>query len=181
LERLKKVEAFLLGKTANEVLFMNVTEPVIKDIPALRVISKREKGSIEVTFGKLIWELISQINKPENRREHVSINGPPMYIMHDTEFNDEEMDIEIAFPITGRITVDSEFDVKTLDAVKVVSVTHTGPYGDIGPSYNKAYDYVMQKGYNQTQQIREIYFNNPLEVPEEELLTEIQIPIEINN
>ena len=41
IQKLKKVEEVLQGKKAIEVLYMTSTEPVVKEIPEIRVISKR--------------------------------------------------------------------------------------------------------------------------------------------
>jgi len=56
-ERLQKIEGILHGACKHsgkvtEIFKMSVTEPVIKENPELRVLSKREKGSFVVTYRK---------------------------------------------------------------------------------------------------------------------------------
>ena len=75
---------------------MSVTEPVIKEIPEMRVISKREKGTFAATIGKLIGEICACVSSPENQRNRVKVTGPIMFLCHDEEYKETGADIEIA-------------------------------------------------------------------------------------
>lgn len=176
--RLKKIEEILLENTSIEVLFMSTTEPVIKNVSKMRVISKREKGSYSKTINKLIGEIMGQIFKPDNQKERVTIIGPPMFICHDKGYNDVDADIEIAIPITGRINVEQDFEVKYLEGGKVVSTIHTGSYSNLSEAYTRVFEYSRKTGLKIAGLTRELYLTNPNEKPENELLTEIQLPIE---
>ncbi len=178
-QRLKKVEEVLRGKAALEVLSMTATEPVIKSIPEMRVISKRGRGPVPQLIISMVHEIIGQINSPSNRRGNVSIAGYPMTIYHDPpeDIDASDVDIEIAFPITGRISVDPGFEVKTVPGHNVVSIFHTGPYAECEGAYARAMDFIGKNRLSTTGPFREIYMNSPDEVPESQLLTEIQVPI----
>lgn len=96
---------------------MSVTEPVIKEITELRVVSKREKGTFSVTIGKLIGEICACVSSPENQRNRVKVTGPIMFLCHDEEYKETGADIEIALPVSGRISVgDEKMEIKTLPA-----------------------------------------------------------------
>jgi effector-binding domain-containing protein len=179
IQRLKKVEEVLKGRAALEVLSMTATEPVIKNIPGMRVISKRGRGPVPQLIISMVQDICGQINSPSNQRGNVSIAGYPMTIYHDPaeEIDASNVDIEIAFPITGRISVDPGFEVKTVPAHKVVSVLHTGPYSECEGSYAKAMDFIGKNKLAVAGPFRELYMNSPEEVPESQLLTEIQVPI----
>ena len=178
IHRLKKIEELLIENKSVEELYLRTTKPIIKEVPKMRVISKREIGSYGYTIGKLMGELMEQIHKPDNQRVFVSITGAPMFIPHNTGYVEEDADIEVAIPISGRITVDEGFEVKNLSAGKIISVLYTGPYNGVGEAYNRAFELCIKHGYNIRDNTREIYLNSPGETPENELLTEIQIPIE---
>ncbi|AAM04172.1 predicted protein [Methanosarcina acetivorans C2A] len=60
-----------------------LTESIIKEIPEIRAVSKREKGTFAVTIGKLIGEICACISGPENQRNRVKVTGPTMFICHD--------------------------------------------------------------------------------------------------
>ena len=177
-QRLKKIEEILLENASIEALFLNTTEPVIKNNSKMRVISKREQGPYNKTINKLIGEIMGQIFKPDNQRERVTITGPPIYICHDKGYNDVDANIEIAIPITGRINVDNDFEVKYLKGCKVVSTIHTGSYSNIGEAYTRIFEYARKNGLKIAGLTREIYLTNPKEKQEHELLTEVQLPIE---
>lgn len=98
--------------------------------------------------------------------------------LKDDEYKEEDADIEVAIPITGRITLDSdEYEVKNLHGHDMVSLIYTGSYEDVGVAYTKAFKYINENNFAVVDHSREIYLNDPNTVNEEELMTEIQIPI----
>ena len=86
--QLQRIEGILQGACKHngkvmELFKMSVTEPVIKEIPEMRVISKREKGTFVATIGKLIGEICTSVGSPENQRNRVKVTGPVMFLCHD--------------------------------------------------------------------------------------------------
>jgi effector-binding domain-containing protein len=185
IQKLKKVEEVLQGKKALEVLYMTSTEPVIKEIPDVRVIGRRGKGPAEVLIPQMIGEVMQQIFSPANQRGNVNISGPIMLLFEDwmlTSLPGEakavsEMEFEIAVPIVGRISVEPGFDVKSLPGRRMVSIIYTGPYPEVGGAYTKALEYLTSNGLKIGGRCREMYLNDPQTVPEKELMTEILIPV----
>ncbi|MGQ4876914.1 MAG: MerR family transcriptional regulator, partial [Promethearchaeia archaeon] len=178
IKRLKKIEEILLNNKPMEVLYMNVSEPVIKKVPKLRIISKREKGVYGETIPKLIGEIMQQIFNPDNQRLNVKIAGPIMFISHDKEYKEYDADIEVAVPITGKITADDDFEIKFLPECEVISVIYTGPYENLNLGYQKVFDYALKNKLKIQGLSREIYLNNPQDTEPDKLMTEIQLPIE---
>ncbi|WP_298667433.1 MerR family transcriptional regulator [uncultured Methanofollis sp.] len=175
---LKKVEEVLRARPSLQELFaMSLSEPAIKEIPALRVISRREKGTYEDVCHRLIGELMAAAFSPENRRNGVRIAGPVMMLCHDEEYREADADIEVAVPVAGRVSVGEEVEVKTLPQVQVVSVLHTGPYYNLNLAYGRILEYAGAHDLALQGPDRELYYNNPQEVPPEELRTEVQYPI----
>jgi len=86
---------------------------------------------------------------------------------------------EVALPISGNITVGPEYKVKTVDECKVVSYIYKGPYPDVGPAWKVVFEYIDRKGLKVAGNCRELYLNDPKETPETDLLTEIQVPVEV--
>jgi effector-binding domain-containing protein len=179
IQRLKKVEEIMLTNKPMELLLLNCTEPTIKTIPSTRVLSKREKGAYSNTIGELIGELMQQIYLPENQRQFVKITGPIMFISYDMEYKETDADIEVAIPISGRITLSSDsFEVKNLPETKVVSVIYTGPYEQIGVGHEKTMLYAIKHKLRLKDNPREIYLTHPDQTSSEQYMTEIQQPIE---
>jgi len=181
--QLQRIEGILQGACKNsgkvmEIFKMSVTEPVIKEIPELRVISKREKGTFVVTIGKLIGEICACVSSPENQRNRVKATGPIMFLCHDEEYKETGADIEIALPVSGRILVeDPNMEIKILPAIRAASVIYRGPYPGVEAGYNRIFSYAEENNLETLIPSRELYLNDPAEIPEEELMTEVQIPI----
>jgi hypothetical protein len=83
IHRLKNIEELLIENKSVEELYIRTTKPIIKEVPKIRVISKRGIGDYGHTIGRLMGELMEQIHRPDNPRIFVSITGAPMFIPHD--------------------------------------------------------------------------------------------------
>jgi effector-binding domain-containing protein len=95
LMRLQKIEALL--QEEKELIGMALTEPTVKDVPALRVLSRKEKGALSATIEKLIGELCTLVSLPVNQRNHLKVTGPIMSLYYEdsTDGNDNENRDEI--------------------------------------------------------------------------------------
>lgn len=181
--QLQRIEGILQGACKHngkvmELFKMSVTEPVIKEILEMRVISKREEGTFTTTIDKLIGEIRACVNSPENQRNHVKVTGPIMFLYHGEEYKETEADIEIVLPVSGRISAeDPKMEIKTLPAIKAISVIYRGPYPGVEAGFSQIFSYARENNLETLSPSRELYFNSPEEVPEEDLMTEIQVPI----
>ncbi len=175
--RLRRIESLL--RQENEVLMkMALIEPVIKDVPALRILSKRDKGS---SYGEIISRLIEDLCgilfQAENQRNMVKMAGPVMSIYHDPECKERDIDVEVAIPIIGRIEVTGGAEVKNLPGARVLAVVHKGSYETLHLTYKEIFDYMARSGLEFAGPVRELYLNDPDKTPSEDLITEIQVPI----
>ena len=180
IERLEKIESILLGRSSVEGLYMSSIEPAVKTIGPIRVVSKKDVGTLEtigMIVGKLIGEVMGQIFHPKNQGQ-VSISGPPMCLYCDHDYKETDINMEIAVPITGRIAVDPEFEVRNLPGGKVIFLIHKGSYETISEGYTKVFQYATNNGYEQSGPVRELYLTNPNERQPEENMTELQLPVE---
>jgi effector-binding domain-containing protein len=178
IKRLQLIEEFLLERATLEDLFLSTTEPSIKKIPKIRVLSKRTQGPFFGLIGKLIGEVFQKIYGENNCGAQVIIAGPPMYICHDEGFMPDNADVEVAVPITGRINVEEDFEVRYLPETKVISTIHKGSYSNLGEAYTRVFEHARKNGLEINGPMREIYLTNPQEKPEDELLTEVQFPFD---
>ena len=185
--RLKRAERELtdmqrvvaLLRKPKEVVKNTMSNPVIKETQRLRVLSKRETGTYEETIGKLIVELATIVQSPENRNNYVKITGPFMTIYHDDEFIEEDADIEVAVPISGRVSIeDPSVEVRNLKPLRVASLVHKGSYESIGTAYEKILGFVRDNMLEITGPMIDLYLNDPNTVKPEDILTEIQVPIQ---
>lgn len=178
LRSLQRIASLLNNNHNMELMKETMSEPTIKEVPKTRVISKRDKGVIGETIGRLIGEIMGVVQMPENQANYVRIVGPFMTIYHDQEYKEQDADIEVAVPITGKVMLDDpSFEVKNLPERKVASLVHKGSYETIGMAYAKLYEYITKKGLEMSGLMMDIYLNDPNTVAPDEILTEIQAPI----
>jgi AraC family transcriptional regulator len=67
--------------------------------------------------------------------------------------------------------------IKRIGATMAVSAMHTGPYDTVGPVYEELWRWVAANGYVPDGPPLERYFSDPAEVPPEEYLTEVVMPV----
>jgi Transcriptional regulator, effector-binding domain/component len=179
--RLEKIQSLLMEKRDFSELFaMNVSEPVIKEVPAMRIISGRRTGTYEEVCSKVSEELFAIIFSPANQKNGVAITGPCMSLCFDEEYRETDADIEMAVPVRGQVvTDDPAYSVRTLPAATVISVVYKGPYEHDGFSvaFANAFRFAAEHGLETEGPDRQLYLNNPDETPSDELLTEVQIPV----
>ena len=60
----------------------------------------------------------------------------------------------------------------------MAKTVHRGPYEACEPTYAKLFAWIGENGKRIAGPLREVYLNDPKEVPPEEILTEIYAPIE---
>lgn len=68
--------------------------------------------------------------------------------------------------------------VKETEPTTVAFLNMKGPYTQISESFSKLYDWIEQKGYQTSGPPMGIYFNSPSEVPDDELVWDLLIPID---
>lgn len=177
--RLQQIEAILENEAASlELIYMSLNEPLVKEIPALRIVGKRGVGSYSETISRLMPELCGQLFSEENQKNGLKVTGPFMTLYHDCEYREKDATIECVAPITGRIVLsDPAMEVRTIPGGKCLSLIHKGPYSRLHEAWSRIGTYAEERGFTANGPHRELYFNDPCTVSEEELLTELQIPI----
>jgi effector-binding domain-containing protein len=178
--RLQQIEAILGNEAASlEMIYMSLSEPVVRDIPAQRIVGKKGTGPYSETISRLMPELCSQIFSDENQRNGLKVTGPFMTLYHDSEYRENDATVECAAPIAGRIALsDPGMEVRTLPGGKCLSLIHRGPYANLHEAWSRIGAYAEEKEFVPCGLHREIYLTDPAIVVEEELLTELQIPID---
>ena len=113
------------------------------------------------------------------------IQGPPIFVCHELTPEEAEKaqkegnaDVEVAVPISEKIEESDEIKCYELPGGKMAKTIHKGAYQDCGPTYLKLYDWLSENNKKIVGPIREVYLNDPTEVKEEDILTEIYAPID---
>jgi DNA-binding transcriptional MerR regulator len=143
-----------------------------KTLEAMLVIAKRWKGRYQDS-GSAFAELGKKMGR--------FISGKPMNLYYDAEYKEQDADIQTCFPLRGRpAKVPAGLALEELPGGKFVSLTHLGPYGELGRSYERLFAYMHEHGLQPRLPSREVYVKGPGMIfrgNPKNYLTEIQIPV----
>ena len=153
-------------------------EITVIDVPPQKVIGMHKRGKYEIIAQMMPQMFQFAVSKG------IQIRGPPVFVCHETTPEaamkaDAEgtADVELAIPIEGNIEETEEIKSYELPGGKMAKIVHKGAYKDAGLTYEKLFAWLGQNNKKITGPTREVYLNDPREVPETELLTEIYAPI----
>ena len=108
----------------------------------------------------------------------LEISGSPGALYHEFDMKGRRckytnfMPVRLAKPIAGAVTGE-------IQPCKALKVVHHGSYGHLGNAWGTAHSHLRYKKLkpHKTQCAFEVYPNDPEEVPVEEILTEVYVPI----
>ncbi len=113
--------------------------------------------------------------------------GAPFVIFHQAPEADADGDVAMVVPVMGSLdylagqAAANQIEVLTVEGGPVASIIHRGSYASMGDTYASVSAWIHEHGHTPTGPGREIYMNNPGDVAEEDLLTEIQWPIDADS
>jgi AraC family transcriptional regulator len=101
------------------------------------------------------------------------------YFNSPEDVSEDKLQYEIGFGFEGQISTmkEGKIGIKEIPEHTVLAAMHKGPYTEVGPVIHAVIDYAVKNEYDIVGPISEAYFNDPMETPEDELLTEVRIPV----
>ncbi len=90
---------------------------------------------------------------------------------------EEQLQYEIGFSVNEDFQQVDKLGFKEIPEHTVIAAMHQGAYTEVGPVIHAVVDYAVKNGYDIIGPITEVYLNDPSQVPESELLTEVRIPV----
>lgn len=158
-----------------------MSEVTVVELGSQRVLGMRRKGAYREIAVMLpgVFEFAFSKN--------VQIAGYPVFLCHEITpeevqkaDNDGNADIEVAVPISGSVEITGNEEIREyeLPGGKMAKIVHKGPYEECSPTYEKLFSWITEEGKRIIGPIREVYLNDPREVPPEEILTEIYAPLD---
>ncbi len=153
-------------------------EVTIVEVPAQLVIGLQTRGHY-AEIGSAIGAVVQY-----GMSHGAEFTGGPIALMHEIGKDaavkaDQEGNavIDVAFPIARPVESSETVKCYHLPGGQMAKVVHKGPYEACEAAYDALYAWVVAHGYMISGPTREVYLNDPREVPPEELLTEIYAPI----
>jgi len=103
--------------------------------------------------------------------------GPPFAIYHDPEFKEDDVDLEVGFPVSEPVASAGRVVGRTLPGGPVASTIHAGPYDEVGPAYRAVAAWVQEHGHEMAGPPREVYLVGPGMAEPAAYRTEIVFPV----
>jgi len=171
--RLARVEQRLRQIEQEET--MSTQEVALKKIPAQAVASVRDVIPSFGDLGQLFGEVFAYLGQ-----HRITPAGPPIGIYHDQEFREQDVDIEVAVPVTGSIPEGDRVKRRELSAVEEMAcIIHQGSYETVGGTYGQLMTWIEANGYRMVGPVREVYVQGPESGGDPSTyVTEIQLPVE---
>lgn len=103
--------------------------------------------------------------------------GAPVVVYPDVIDTETAGDIDVCLPVASPVDGDEHVRSLELPGGTVASTIHHGPYDEIRPAYHTLMGWMQEHDHEPSAPPREIYLNDPSQVPPDELLTEVAWPI----
>jgi AraC family transcriptional regulator len=157
----------------------------IREMPTKKVLTVTRKGLIDNNFNKTAAEAFSVLSRfVSANRAWASVENGCLGICPDdgVEIPPEDSRYIAGYFLkeSGDVWVRGEVEIMEFPAGLVAVFTHRGPYETLWQSWNRIYrDWLPSSGKKLRDAFPyEVYVNERGQVPEEDLITEIYIPIE---
>lgn len=109
------------------------------------------------------------------------INGKAMLLCHDLEYKENDADFEVCMPVRNPEKDIDSVVIRELPGGQFATLTHKGPYDQIGSAYAKILSWLKENGHAPQIPSREVYIKGPgmiFKGNPEKYLTEIQMRID---
>ncbi len=144
------------------------------EMQAACIFHKGAPATIGDDMGRLLGQLLGWIEQ-----EGLQMTGPPFAVYYSTpeEMARGEMQFDVGVPFSGTAHETDNIKIKTFPAQNVLVAIHKGPYSHISSVYAAMMEHITNNGYEVIGPPMELWLNNPMEVAESELLTEVRFPV----
>ena len=88
-----------------------------------------------------------------------------------------DLDVELGFPVSRPLPEKNEIKAGQIPQSQIVSCLYKGAYSEMEAPYMEIMNWIEDHGHEPTGVYYEYYYNSPADVPENELLTRIVIPL----
>ena len=142
---------------------------VIKEMPEKYVASVRQILPKYEEEGRL-WHILCS----ETDKLGMVVCGPAMAVLHDKEYKEENVDVEVQLEVKGNYQDTENVRFKVTGKAQVVSTTFKGSYSQFPDVYAQMAAWVSENGYEFCGNMIDIYHVSPNETRNpDEFVTEI--------
>ncbi|MGN0660058.1 MAG: MerR family transcriptional regulator [Emergencia sp.] len=168
-KRIRLLDTALLRLRKDETMNYNC---IVKELPEKYVASVRQIIPSYEEEGRL-WHILFSESGLSGRTE-----GPAMAVLHDTEYKENDVDVEVMIEVKGTCRDTGHVKFKVIPAQQVASTTFNGPYSQFPDVYAALAAWVSENGYEFCGPMMDIYHVSPNETRNpDEFVTEICCPV----
>ena len=120
-------------------------------------------GESYVAIGRYLEELEEEIA------------GTPYAAFHNMDMQD--LDVEIGFPVSHELPGRGSIQAGYIPGGKAASAIHIGPYLKMEPTYEALAEWMAENGLEPTGVAYEFYIDDPADIPQKEIRTQIYFPL----
>lgn len=147
---------------------------IVKKIPERYVASVRQIIPKYDEEGRL-WNILCS----ETEKLGIISSGTAMAILHDKEYKEADVDVEVQFEVKGKFDDTENVKFKNEPEQLVASTTFKGSYSQFSDVYASLAKWVSDNGYEFTGAMMDIYHVSPNEtLNPEEFVTEVCCPVQ---
>lgn len=171
--RLKLLDTALMRlRKENEMKY----DCMIKELPKRYVASVRQIIPRYDAEG-MLWHTLFK----ETADQNMTPSGVVGAILHDKEFKESDVDVEVQIPVTGSHHDTKHVRFKTEPPITVASLTFQGAYDQFSAAYAELAAWINENGYELCGPMMDLYHVSPHETQNPlEWVTEICCPVKKN-
>lgn len=165
---LSKIESDIISLSKGENIMSYLDKLAVKLVerPTINVLFQKQTMAM-ADFDKYLGKLCRRVFE-----EKLTVQGGPIAIYYDEDFDPNKCTIELAIPIKEVVT-----GTRDLVGGLCANVTHKGRYSDLPSSYAKLASWIEKEGYVLTAPPYEIYLTDPKDTKPDDHITEIYFPV----
>lgn len=163
IEDAQRMSDFLLRLIEDEEAVMSSYTIQTKQLAAQQVLSLRRHTELK-RIGEVMGPAFGQLFAYLGRLGEAPA-GPPLVLYHGEEFDESDIDLEIAVPVTRPLSGEGDLLGRELPAAEAICTLHAGPYDEISTAYRALGEWMERNGKAPAGPAREIYLVGPQQAP----------------
>jgi len=149
----------------------------VVDVPATLYAGKTQTNTMDElsdTMGEVMPDVFNKATSAG-----AEVTGWPFNIYNDMDMVNQKCNYTIAVPIKEKVAIDGGVFVQERPACRAMKIVHTGAYRHLGNAWSTAMSDMRYDKLKVNKKIPpfEIYASDPGDTPENELVTEIYMPV----
>lgn len=173
--RLRLLESYL-GQMENEASLVEY-DVILKAVTPIRAVTMRGVAPTLPQLGEVVWEYLTTLKA--YLKEHRTVpTGAHFHLYHDEELQDENIDIEVAYPVEDELPNSEHIQVRMVEPVEQMAcAVHHGSFDKMLRANVSIMRWISANGYHVVGPYREVYLQYQPQGDQQGCVTEVQFPV----